>query len=176
MTDLADRGSDPATGSDGDASCAGGRDLAVLLQSSAAGDEQAFADLYDSTSRLCFGLALRICGDEAAAERVTRDAYLHLWTHSVRYDPAEGSPLSWIIRLVHRRAVACVRHDTARPGNGAGPGWYDAGSAPAPDSPREAVELAYFGGRTCGEVASEEHITPAAAALRIREGLLALGP
>lgn len=145
-------------------------DLALLLERSAAGDEEAFARLYDTTSRLSFGLAMRILRDESTAEQVTRDAYLHLWSHSVRYDPAEGSAIAWITRLVHRRAVDCARLQRHAPTKGAAAVEHLACLA-APAGDRECLELAYFGARTWCEVARAEHVAPVAAAMHIRDAL-----
>lgn len=146
----------------------GGDDLIPLLQQAAAGEVEAFAELYDRTSKVCFGLAMRVVRDESAAEEITRDAYLHLWTHSVRYDPAEGSPMAWIAGLVHRRAVEHARFRMP-PSNGVAA--EDQAGAASPVDARECLELAYFEGRTWSEVARAEHIDPVAAAVQIRDGL-----
>ena len=175
MADLTDLGSgsqhDPVRGSPV------GCDVARLLERAANGDEAAFAALYDLTSGLCFGLAVRVLGDEADAERITREAYVHLWTHSGCYDPSRGSAIAWIAGVVHARAVAHLRFGGARPDDAGAPRVLrDVADAVAGLSPaeREAVELAYFEGRTCSEVARRERVSLAMAAARIRDGLLAV--
>lgn len=170
MTDRSDSPSDPVADSSAEASGGLEGNLALLMERCAAGDEEAFATVYDATSRLCFGLAMRILRDETAAEEVTHDAYLHLWAHSRRYDSAAGSAVAWIAQLVHRRAVARLRLGLTR---FAAPQAGDGADA-VPARARAAAELAYFGGRTWCEVAREEHIAPDAAAVRIRDGLLEL--
>lgn len=167
MTDLTERRpaatERPPTGlSDGD--------LTLLLQRSAAGDEESFATLYDATARMSFGLAMTIVRDESTAEQVTRDAYLHLWAHSVRYDPVEGSAIAWITQLVHRRAVDCARLRRPVRTKGAAALEHLVCVAPPPGD-RECLELAYFGARTWCEVARVEHIAPVVAATHIRDGL-----
>lgn len=150
--------------------------LRRLLERSAAGDQRAFADLYDTTSELCFGLALSILHDQADAERVTREAYLHLWTHPPDYDAAGCDPLSSITGLVHRRAVAHLRLNDQVPAEvtvWTGAGDVHSALVAVPPIQREALELAYFGGLSCSEVARHARVTAATAADRIRDGVLA---
>ena len=90
-----------------------GADLAELLRRSARGDEAAFADLYDATSRRLFGLVLRIVRDHAMSEEVTQEVYLDVWRQSSRFDPERGSALSWLMTIAHRTAVDKVRASEA---------------------------------------------------------------
>ena len=78
---------------------------AELLRRCGLGDEAAFATLYDQTCVPLFRLVLRVLEDSASAEQVTQEAYLHMWEHSARYDPARGSALAWVITTAHRAAV-----------------------------------------------------------------------
>ena len=96
-----------------DASPTGGRssapDLADLLKSCGRGDQAAFAQLYDATSSRVVGLAVRVVRDPAQAEEVAQEAFLEIWKTSGRFDPAKGSPLGWLLTIVHRKAVDRVR-------------------------------------------------------------------
>ncbi|MDQ6641504.1 MAG: RNA polymerase subunit sigma, partial [Actinomycetota bacterium] len=83
--------------------------LAELLRQSGRGDENAFAGLYDAVSRRLHGLVLRVIRDPAQAEEVTQEAMVEIWRQSARFDPALGSPLSWLMTIAHRRAVDRVR-------------------------------------------------------------------
>ena len=65
--------------------------LVVRIRGCAAGDETALALLYDETSALVYGLALRILRDSAAAEEVTIDVYAQAYRQASRYDPTRGS-------------------------------------------------------------------------------------
>src|SRR5438876_5260871 len=76
-----------------------GQDWAGLIAHTARGEEEALAALYDDTSALVNGLALRILGDAGAAEEVTADVYLQIWRRAVTYDPARGAPLGWLLTL-----------------------------------------------------------------------------
>jgi RNA polymerase sigma-70 factor (ECF subfamily) len=82
---------------------------AELLRRSGAGDEAAFAELYDLTCLRLFGLVLRVVRDPALCEQVTGEVYLHVWRHSARFDPSRGSALAWIMTIAHRSAADRVR-------------------------------------------------------------------
>ncbi|MBF4161152.1 ECF RNA polymerase sigma factor SigK [Nocardioides acrostichi] len=175
---------------------AGGPDLAALLRSAARGDQQAFAELYDATSSRVYGLALRIVRDSAQAEEVAQEAFLEVWRTAARFDERQGSPISWLLTLTHRRAVdrvrsaeASSRRDTTyHHRNQATPHDATAEAAHASlearrvrsalDSltavQREAVELAYFGGYTHTEVAGLLELPVGTAKTRIRDGLIRL--
>ena len=86
-----------------------GAQLAELLRRASRGDESAFAEWYDATSARAFGLAVRVLRDRAQAEEVTQEAYLECWRHAARFDPAKGSAISWLLTIVHRKAVDRVR-------------------------------------------------------------------
>ncbi len=84
-------------------------ELGELLKLSARGDEQAFATLYDATSSRAYGLAVRVVRDPAQAEEVTQEAFLEIWKTAARFDTARGSGVSWMLTIVHRKAVDRVR-------------------------------------------------------------------
>ena len=84
-------------------------DLADLLKACGKGDQAAFAQLYDATSSRVVGLAVRVVRDPAQAEEVAQEAFLEIWKNSGRFDPAKGSPLGWLLTIVHRKAVDRVR-------------------------------------------------------------------
>ena len=136
-------------------------------------DETALAELYDRYGRSAFGLAFRILRDEALAEDAVQEAFLAVWRGAVRYVPERGKASSWILTLVHRRAVDLVRHEERRRAEplpetepratGASVedlAWLglerervQAALAQLPDQQREALELAYYGGFTQSELA-----------------------
>lgn len=170
--------------------------LGELLQRSARGDQQAFAELYDATSSRIYGLAVRVVRDPAQAEEVTQEAYLEVWRTASRFDAERGSALSWLMTICHRKAVDRVRsaeassrrdstyhqqnqtidHDATAD---AAQASMEAtrvrraleGLTPAQ---REAIELAYFGGYTHTEVAGILNLPVGTAKTRIRDGLIRL--
>ena len=88
--------------------------LAELLKRAGRGDESAFAEWYDATAARAFGLAVRVLRDRAQAEEVTQESYLDCWRHAARFDAAKGSAISWLLTIVHRKAVDRVRSVSSR--------------------------------------------------------------
>jgi RNA polymerase sigma factor (sigma-70 family) len=153
------------------------RDLAhlsdeALVALAARSEQSALAELYDRYGRPAYGLALRILRDERLAEDAVQEAFLALWRTASRFVPERGKASTWILTLVHRRAVDLVRREERRradtlegapePGGGAvdEEAWLrlqrervqDALKL-LPDQQREAIELAYYGGFTQSELA-----------------------
>ena len=171
-------------------------DLAELLRSSAKGDQQAFAQLYDAVASRAYGLVLRVVRDPAQSEEVLQEAMLDIWRQSARFDAHRGSPLSWMLTIVHRKAVdrvrsaeATTRRDTSYHHQNQ-PVEHDSTAEAAhaslearrvrealsslTDVQREALELAYFGGYTHTEVAKMLDLPVGTAKTRIRDGLIRL--
>jgi RNA polymerase sigma-70 factor (ECF subfamily) len=146
----------------------------ALVALVARGDDDALAELYDRVSRVAYGLALRVLRDERHAEDAVQEAFLQVWRNasSFRADRAKAS--TWILTLVHRRAVDLVRREERRQtdpitddyGLGAAPepteeaAWLrferervQAALRQLPDVQREALELAYYGGFSQSELA-----------------------
>jgi RNA polymerase sigma-70 factor (ECF subfamily) len=170
--------------------------LADLLRRAGRGDEGAFAEWYDATSARAFGLAARVLRDRAQAEEVTQESYLDCWRHAARFDSAKGSPVSWLLTIVHSKAVDRVRSAEASTRRDAAYGRrehdvpHDQTAEAATASmeaarvrtaladltikQREAVELAFLGGYTHTEVASMLDLPIGTAKTRIRDGLIRL--
>jgi RNA polymerase sigma-70 factor (ECF subfamily) len=85
-----------------------------LLGRLAARDPNALGELYDTTSRLVFGLVYRIVGDHASAEEVTLDVYLQVWRQAEKYDPSRASFVSWLMLLARSRALDYLRSKPGR--------------------------------------------------------------
>jgi RNA polymerase sigma-70 factor, ECF subfamily len=171
-------------------------DLGELLKQSARGDEAAFARLYDATAARAYGLAVRVVRDPAQAEEVAQEAFLEIWRTASRFDPARGSAVSWILTLVHRKAVDRVRSAEASTRRDAAYHQgqqtidHDSTAEAAQASfearrvrqalgsltevQREALELAYFKGYTHTEVAAMLDLPVGTAKTRIRDGLIRL--
>jgi RNA polymerase sigma-70 factor, ECF subfamily len=146
----------------------------ALVALVARGDEDALAELYDRVSRIAYGLALRVLRDERHAEDAVQEAFLQVWRTAATFRAERAKASTWILTLVHRRAVDLVRREERRhadPLTGDSP----AGEAPEqteeaawlrferervqtaleqlPDVQREALELAYYGGFSQSELA-----------------------
>src|SRR5262249_11693881 len=92
------------------------RDLAhlsdeALLALSSRGDDAALGELYDRYGRVAYGLALRIVRDRALAEDAVQEAFLAVWRSAGSFLAEQGKPSTWILTLVHRRAVDLVRRE-----------------------------------------------------------------
>ena len=174
-----------------------GADLAAVLRRCARGDDQAFGEFYDATSSRGWGLAFRVLRNRVHAEEVLQEAYLHVWRHSGRFDPARGKALSWFLMIVHRAAVdrvrsteASTRRDHVHVEDNRVPAEPDTTAAAVQasfearrvrgalvnltDLQRQAIELAYWGGYTHTEVAGILDIPVGTAKTRIRDGLIRL--
>ncbi|MBJ7356335.1 MAG: ECF RNA polymerase sigma factor SigK [Nocardioides sp.] len=171
-------------------------DLADLLKLCGRGDQNAFAQLYDAVSARVHGLAVRVVRDPAQAEEVAQEAFLEIWKNSGRFDPAKGSPLGWLLTIVHRKSVDRVRsaeastrrdttynqqnqpvdHDSTAEAAQASLEAHRVRAALESLTPiqREALELAYFGGYTHTEVATMLDLPVGTAKTRIRDGLIRL--
>ncbi len=93
-------------------------DLIFLLDRTAIGDRDAFAELYSRTAPLIFAVVLRICRDYALAEDVTQEAYIKVWTMSGAYDAGAMAPLPWLANLARTTAIDQMRRVAARPAGG----------------------------------------------------------
>jgi RNA polymerase sigma-70 factor (ECF subfamily) len=154
------------------------RDLAhlsdeALVALTARSDELAFAALYDRLSGAAYGLAFRVLRDQALAEDAVQEAFLQVWRGASRFYPERAKASTWILTLVHRRAVDVVRREQrrrteplpepgldAQEGSAADSVWLrlerervQAALRLLPDHQREAIELAYYGGFTQSELA-----------------------
>lgn len=77
----------------------------------AARDERAFAEFYDATSAMVFGLLVRQLKNRAQAEDVAQEVYLQLWWNAKSFDPDRGSAWSWIVIMTRSRAIDALRSD-----------------------------------------------------------------
>jgi RNA polymerase sigma-70 factor (ECF subfamily) len=82
------------------------------------GEADAFEVVYERHSGAAFSLAYRMCGTRAQAEDVVQEAFLSMWRSGARYDHARGSVRTWMLGIVHNRAIDSLRrsvvHDRRR--------------------------------------------------------------
>src|SRR5436309_12854115 len=96
-----------------------GRELAhlsdeALLALIARGDDLALAELYSRHRRAGYGLAFRSLRDDALAQDAVQEAFLGVWRSAGRFNAEKAKPSTWILTLVHRRAVDLVRREERR--------------------------------------------------------------
>ncbi|MGB2953979.1 MAG: sigma-70 family RNA polymerase sigma factor [Gaiellaceae bacterium] len=139
----------------------------ALLSLVARSDEAALGELYDRFGRTAYGLALRILRDPVLAQDAVQEAFLGVWRSADRFLAERAKASTWILTLVHRRAVDVVRREDRRraePLEQAEPRAVDAPEEETtvlfrrqivrealrrlPAEQREALELAYYGGYT----------------------------
>src|SRR5687767_5968222 len=80
----------------------------------ARGDESALAELYDRFGRSAYGLALRVLRDDRLAEDAVQEAFLNAWRTAGGFRSERGKASTWLLTLVHRRAVDLVRREERR--------------------------------------------------------------
>ena len=183
-TDLTTSGARTSDGEVSDAS---------LLRAIQAGEQEAIAALYDRYSGVAYGLAMRITGDGTLAEDVVQDAYVSVWKQAGRFDPERGQVKSWLLTIVHHKAVDAVRRRTNRNERALpeGPEEFiaahgrpeeiaeatmDAAAVreavrAIPDDQRRTIEMAYFEGITHVEIAERMGVPLGTVKSRLRIGL-----
>jgi len=146
----------------------------AVLDLLARSDDSALAELYDRYGGPAYRLALRVVRDAALAQDAVQDAFLTAWRTASGFDPRRGSVSTWLLTLVHRRAVDVVRREDRRRGSpldGAPVASGDATDETAETrelrrdvqaalkelstAEREALELAYYGGLSQSEIAEK---------------------
>ncbi len=170
-------------------------DRAVLALVTA-GQLDALQELYDRYRVLAYSIALRITTDASLAEDVVQDAFLGVWRNASRYVEGRGSVKTWLLSIVHHRAVDAVRRrrptselperEDVPPAALTLPDvWPEvagnldraeiaAALATLSEAQREAIELAYWGGLTQQEIAERTGAPLGTVKSRVRLGLLAL--
>lgn len=157
-------------------------------------DESALREIVDEYGGVVHGMARRVLAEPALAEEVAQDTFLALWRRPGAYDPARGSLQSFLLGIVRNKAIDLVRkEESLRRTRDAlarempmTEETYDPGVeleerqrvrvalGALSDVQREAIVLAYFGGRTYREVATELGIPEGTAKTRLRDGLIRL--
>ena len=150
----------------------------ALVALVARGDESALGELYDRVGRIAYGLARRVLRDDRLAEDAVQEGFLAVWRGAAGFRAERAKASTWILTLIHRRAVDLVRREERRRAEplteeaataGAGVGeapdeaaWLrferervQSALRQLPDTQREALELAYYGGFTQSELAEK---------------------
>jgi len=170
-------------------------DRAVLVRL-ADGELDALEDLYDRYKTMAYSIAYRITNDATLAEDVVQDAFLGVWRNAARYVEGRGSVKTWLLAIVHHRAIDAIRRrrPTIELPDVEGPPeaaftlpdvWAEVAAgldaetvrgalATLSDVQREAIELAYFGGLTQQEIADRTAAPLGTVKSRMRLGLLAM--
>ena len=147
-----------------------------LMQLVRRGQASAFELVYERHASAAFSLAYRIVGTRNGAEDVSQEAFLNIWRSGARYDRARGSVRTWVLGIVHHRAIDFLRratvHDKRRASDEGIEERFESGERTdvevarrdeaqtvrdamdvLPREQRQVIELAYFGGFTHTEIA-----------------------
>lgn len=173
------------------------QDLSVLLKRVAEGDERAFAALYDATSSLVYGLALRMLGNVRAAEDVVCETYTRAWERAFEYSHNGCAPLTWLVMIT--RGIALSRLRSGRQNKGSdvslvmrnSENWMKLNPKrngvaskrqrstlmilkPLTLDERQALELAYFSGLKATEIAKHLNQSIGVVKFVMRSGMIKL--
>ena len=168
----------------------------AALERIAAGEDGAIEILYERYKSMAYALAIRITGDVALGEDVVQDAFVGAWRNAARYEQGRGSVKTWLLSIVHHRAIDATRRrrpttelpesDAPTPPSLTLPDvWAEvagrldrdtvlAALGTLSDVQREALELGYFGGLTQQEIAERTGAPLGTVKSRMRLGLLTM--
>ena len=172
-------------------------DLAALLAACARRDRQAFQRLYDCTAPQLLASLMRILRQRALAEDALQDVYVQVWNRAGQYEPGRGSAWGWLIAVARYRAIDLRRREGrsyAETGLDLDALLTESEAVEAPElglgerasralshcmealqpRQRECIVLAFQGGLTHPEVASEIGEPLGSVKSWIRRGLAAL--
>jgi RNA polymerase sigma-70 factor (ECF subfamily) len=168
-----------------------------LLHRVAGGDLQAVSELYDQIAAPLFSVAVRILGDAAEAEEVIQDVFVQIWEKAATFEENLGSAFHWALSIARHRCIDRLRSRQRRARlveefqndmlsqqspvleNTAALDTDDTGAVRTalknlPEDQRQAIELAFFGGRTHLEIAELLNEPLGTIKARIRRGMLKL--
>src|SRR4029079_3269492 len=169
-----------------------------LMERVRSGDPRAFEMIYERHASAAFSLAYRMVGTRVGAEEGSQEAFLNIWRSGARYDRGKGSVRTWVLGIVHHRAIDHLRravvHNRRRASDEGLEERFEAperteaevarrdeartvrsaiGTLPADQC--QVIELAYFGGFTHTEIAEMLDTPVGTVKGRMRLGLKKLG-
>lgn len=171
----------------------GSKSLDELLLRVARGDSDSYAELFDAAGALVYGVVKQVVVAPSLAEEVCQEVFSEVWRLAPRFDPGRGAATGWISTIAHRRAVDRVRSEQAHRNRTAHVVRHshqadyddvaervelrmehdqvrDALSSVSALS-REAIEHAFYDGRSYREVAEHLDVPLGTVKSRIRAGL-----
>ena len=158
------------------------------------GDPRAFELFYDRHSGPAFSLAYRMVGNRTVAEDVSQEAFLSIWRSKLRYQSDRGSVRTWVLGIVHHRAIDALRRNTVHDKRRASAEGIEerfearertdvevarrdealtvrAAIDELPAEQSKVIELAYFGGFSHSQIADQLEMPIGTVKGRMRLGL-----
>ncbi len=159
---------------------------AELVARMAAGDRGAMTLLYQRHSSILLGLAMRIVRERREAEDLLHDVFLEAWRAAKTFDPKRGRVRTWLAIRMRSRALDLQK--SARVSRNSGDAALDTlvddSVTASPDharvraalgdlgaDQRRVLELAYFEGLSCTEIAERISIPVGTVKSRLAAGL-----
>lgn len=159
-----------------------------LVRAIAAGDRNGLAALYDRYAPILLGMAMRIIRDRREAEDLLHDVFLEVWRSARDYDLTRGRVRTWLVVRMRSRALDVLK--SARVSRRSGDAETlermvaepEAGESPdrqrvrqvlaeLTGEQRQVLELAYFDGLSCSEIAAQLAIPIGTVKSRLAAGL-----
>ena len=171
--------------------------LAAWIDAIADHDACALTALYDATLSRVYGMVLRLVRRPAIAEDVVEDTYFQVWRQAPLFDPTRGRAMTWLLSMARSRAIDAIRREARHQHDS-----LDADAVlqlcdprPAADEllaaaraqadlhrallllnaqPRQLVAMAFLGGLSHEEIASQTALLLGTVKSQIRRALLTL--
>jgi RNA polymerase sigma-70 factor (ECF subfamily) len=154
-------------------------------------DEDALREVIRLYGGVVNGMARRVLAEPSLAEEVAQDAFLALWRRPGAFDPERGSLRAFLTSIARNKAIDLVRREEAAKrakdsllaevSGEPRPRGFEArveersevvdALQRLPEAQRHAITLAYYGGRTYREVATELQAPEGTVKTRLRDGL-----
>ena len=164
--------------------------LLPLLDATRRGDQAAFQQIFNATSRRLYGLAFTIVGNSADADDVVAEVFLQAWRNASNYDPGRGSVVTWLLVICRSRSLDLLRRqraptddiDDVAPAAWEHETWADTateqrlarGMAALSNVQRQLIALAFYRGLTHQEIAETTDLPLGTIKSHIRRALIAL--
>ena len=89
---------------------------AELLGAVADGDRgDPLRELYRRYASRVYGLGVQLLSDRGLAEELVQETFVRVWRNAGRFDPARGSPATFIFTIARRLAIDLWRRPSSRP-------------------------------------------------------------
>ena len=92
---------------------AGDADLLAAVANGDRGDP--LRELYRRYTSRVYGLGVQLLSERGLAEELVQETFVRVWRNAGRFDPARGSPATFIFTIARRLAIDLWRRPSSRP-------------------------------------------------------------